>query len=344
MRLSICLLALVLSLAQAANVRAQSAPPQTFRGTIGEQAVVMKLQRDGDKLTGTYSYERIGQSITLKGQVDAQGNVTLAEFDTAGRQTGQFKGKLEPDEERTDAFILDGTWARADGSHETSFDLHEQQLAFTNGLQFTSKTIADRRLNIKVIYPQLAGGDAPGVIAFNRAVEAFATKLVSEYRKEAVPIDHGGGFETDYNVLLATDDLVSVEFNEENWGGAHPEADHDAITYDLRSGRALTLAALFKPGAKYADVLRRAARKDMVARLKRLEAENNQDADESIFSDEDLKEWHAWGLTPRGLILYFELPHVIAVFDKAFVPWAELKDVLDPKGPAAQLAQKNGSH
>ena len=339
MRLLICSFVLLLSFVALCLAQA---PTQTFRGTIGEQSVVLKLQRDGDKLTGSYSYERIGQSITLKGQIDAQGNVTLAEFDSAGRQTGRFKGKLEPDEERTDAFILDGTWARPDGSHETSFDLHEQQLAFTNGLQFTSKTIADRRLNIKAIYPQLAGGDTPGVIAFNRAVESLVMKLVNEYRKEAVPTDRG--FEIDYNVLLANDDLVSVELNEEYWGGAHPEAGHDAVTYDLHTGHVVTLASLFKSGTKYTDILRRAARADMVARLKRVAAEENQPTDESIFSDEDLKEWHAWGLTPRGLVLYFDLPHVIAVFDKASIPWAELKDVLDPKGPAAHFAQASGSH
>src|SRR5205085_705017 len=342
MRLLICSFVLLLSFAMLCLAQA---PTQTFRGTIGGQPVVVNLQRVGDKLTGSYSYERIGQSITLKGQIDPQGNVTLAEFDSAGRQTGRFKGKLEPDEERTDAFILDGTWTRPDGSHETSFDLHEQQLAFTNGLQFTSKTIADRRLNIKAIYPQLAGGDAPGVIAFNRAAESLVTKLVNDYKKDFVPTDHGGGFETDYNVLLANDDLVSVELNEEYWGGAHPEASHDAVTYDLRNGRALVLASLFKPGAKYADVLRRAARADMLARLKRLDTKNNENKQdyESFFSDDELKEWGAWGLTPRGLVLYFDLPHVIAVFDKASIPWAELKDMLDPKGPAAQFAQTNGA-
>src|SRR5205085_1265260 len=319
MRLLICSFVLLLSFAMLCLAQA---PTQTFRGTIGEQPVVVKLQRDGDKLTGSYSYERIGQSITLKGQIDPQGNVTLAEFDNAGRQTGKFKGKLEPDEERTDAFTLDGTWTRPDGSRETSFSLSEQQIAFTNGLQFTSKTIADRRLNIKAIYPQLTGGNAPGVLAFNRAAEALVTKLVNDYRKDPIPTNYGGGLDTDYNVLLATDDLVSVEINEEFWGGAHPEASHDAVTYDLHTGHVVTLASLFKSGTKYTDILRRAARADMVARLKRLEAENNQQADESIFSDDELKEWHAWGLTPRGLVLYFELPHVIAVFDKATIPWA----------------------
>src|SRR5437868_9112920 len=337
MRRLICSFVLLLSFV--ASCLAQ-APTQTFRGTIGEQTVVMKLQRDDDKLTGSYSYERIGQSITLKGQIDQQGNVTLAEFDSTGRQTGKFTGKLEPDEERTDALILDGTWTRPDGSHETSFSLSEQQIAFTNGLQFTSKTIADRRLSIKAIYPQLAGGDTPGVLAFNRAVEILLTRLVNDYRKNFVPTDHGGGLDTDYNVLLATDDLVSVELNEEYWGGAHPEAGHDAVTYDLRNGRALVLASLFKPGAKYADVLRRAARADMLARLKRLDTKNNENKQdyESFFSDDELKEWGAWGLTPRGLVLYFDLPHVVAVFDKASIPWTELKDILDPKGPAARFA------
>src|SRR2546423_755493 len=150
MRLFLC--SLVLSLSFAAPCLAQQ-NTQTFRGTIGNQSVVVKLQRDGDKFTGSYIYERVGQSIALKGQVDKQGQVTLAEFDARGQQTGKFTGKFGSDESAED-LAFSGTWTRPDGTHETYFNLSEQHIAFTNDkLQVVSKTITDRKFGIGATYP-----------------------------------------------------------------------------------------------------------------------------------------------------------------------------------------------
>ncbi|HEX8180147.1 MAG TPA: hypothetical protein VF525_11435 [Pyrinomonadaceae bacterium] len=340
MRLS--LLAFALLLAASLPTPGQSAT-QTFRGTIGSQPVVVKLQREGGKLTGSYVYERIGQSLTLAGQIDAQGNVTLAEFDAAHRPTGKFTGKLASDADRAD-LTLAGTWTRPDGTREQSFNLAEQHVAFTNpAVQFTSKTIADRRLHINATYPQLAGTNAPGALAFNRTAAAKATKLVTDFRKGVSPSDHVA-LETDYSVLLATDDLISVELSDYvDFGGAHPNDGYDALNYDLRTGRTLALAALFQPGAKYEPVLRRASLASWAAQQRKLAAENGtQPDDEPIMSEDNYEQWLAWGLTPRGLVLYYDLPHVIAVFDKVFIPWTELQSVLDPKGPAGRFIQPVG--
>ncbi len=339
MRRLLLSLSLLLAFVPISRGQATAPPVQIYRGTVGQQPVVMKLQRAGDKLAGSYAYERVGQAIKLTGQVDVQGQVTLQEFDVMGRQTGKFTGRFGHDESAAD-FALSGTWARPDGSHVIYFNLSEQHIAFKQAnLQVVSKTITDRRFNIKAIYPQLTGSSAPGALAFNRAAAARATKMARDFKQNASPPDHIA-LETDYNVLFANDDLISVELTDyEDFGGAHPNNGYAALNYDLRTGGPLQLAALFKRGVKYEPLLRRAAVANLQAQVRRLAAENKEPADEMLFTADSTEEWQAWGMTPRGLVLYLDLPHVIAVFDKVFIPWTELQDTLDLQGPAAQFAR-----
>jgi len=50
-----------------------------FRGRINyDLKVEMTLVRDGDRLTGTYFYPRVGKNIDLKGTVSKDGNVECA--------------------------------------------------------------------------------------------------------------------------------------------------------------------------------------------------------------------------------------------------------------------------
>jgi hypothetical protein len=60
-----------------------------FKGSIGSATgLQMKLVREGEKLSGSYSYQKIGKKIDVRGNVDQGGNVTLEEFDTcAGMST-----------------------------------------------------------------------------------------------------------------------------------------------------------------------------------------------------------------------------------------------------------------
>ena len=59
-------------------------------------------------------------------------------------------------------------------------------------------------------------------------------------------------FETNYNILLANDDLISVEMTEySDSGGAHPNTGFWSLTYDLSANKELNLNDLFKPGSDY---------------------------------------------------------------------------------------------
>src|SRR6185436_12098287 len=49
-----------------------------FRGTIaGNLSIEMVLLKDGDRVTGTYMYPKIGKDIALTGSIDKDGNILL---------------------------------------------------------------------------------------------------------------------------------------------------------------------------------------------------------------------------------------------------------------------------
>ena len=78
-----------------AQAGGETLAPQTkyFKGSIGSSLdLEMKLVRTADQLTGSYFYQKIGTRINLRGNVDKDSNLTLEEFDAAGKQTGLFKG------------------------------------------------------------------------------------------------------------------------------------------------------------------------------------------------------------------------------------------------------------
>src|SRR2546427_9110744 len=68
-----------------------------FRGTIAAGAnnlkIEMTLVRDGERVSGSYFYPKVGKNIELNGTVDKDANVDLREKDDSGKETGIFKGK-----------------------------------------------------------------------------------------------------------------------------------------------------------------------------------------------------------------------------------------------------------
>src|SRR5437667_8389015 len=64
-----------------------------FRGTIADNLrIEMTLLRDGERLTGSYFYPKVGKNIALGGTIDKDGNVSISESDDSGIQTGALKG------------------------------------------------------------------------------------------------------------------------------------------------------------------------------------------------------------------------------------------------------------
>jgi hypothetical protein len=331
-----------------------------FRGTIaGNLSIEMTLTRDGDRLTGTYFYPKVGKNISLTGTIDKDGNVDLREADEAGKDTGIFKGKWKPATDSPDPRLneIAGKWSKPDGSKETEFQVVQQPIEFSAAVRVTPKVIKEankeKRYTIDAEYPQIEG-DAR-FDGFNREARSLVTKDVAAFKAGQTSEEANTGAETPaetgdstlgigYEIRLATDDLISVEFSEGTYeaGAAHGNSATTVLNYDVRNGKKLALADLFNPKANYLSVLSTYCIKDLRDRAQR---------DKDAMIDEEMMKtgaapradnYQACAMTKKGLWVTFD-PYQVAAYaagpQYVLVPYSALKDIMKPDGPLATLAR-----
>lgn len=320
----------------------------------------MKLVRTGDQLAGSYFYQKIGTRIDLRGNVDNNGNLTLDEFDSTGKQTGLFKGIWTVDQ-KDGLITLAGNWSKPlnekGSDKKTAFSLHEEPITFTGDVDLVSKQIkeSNKKLNYEIAaqYPQLTGGNNPNLEKFNQAARGAVTRKVAGFKKDMAPEEGENTEETrpsdsmgsdltiSYTVALAQDDLVSIDFEVSSYfqGAAHPNSYSDTLNYDLKNGKLLKLADLFKPGAKYLQAIANYC----IADLKKQATEKGLQPEEiekgaAAKSDNYL----SWTLTKRGLGIGFD-PYQVGPYavgpQYVLVPYSDLKDLINPEGPIGQFAK-----
>jgi len=322
----------------AANAQPASAAKKVYRGSVGNSHIQMNLNIQGNNVSGTYFYDGIGEDLKLVGHIDQQGRLELAES-ANGKPTGKFTCKRKLGDE----IGSECSWSKPDGTREAFVTLEEQYIAFTNGLQISPKTISNRRTGVGVSYPQLTGNSALGAGAqsFNRRILALTQAAIKEFS----PIDGRGTFDTNYNVLLGTDDLISIEMTEySDAGGAHPNDRFWSLTYDLSANKELKFDDLFKPGSDYNAAIASYVVADIDKRMIAIEQEDARSEgrkpnqrDEPLISAEQLSELSGWGMTPKGLVVYFDFAHVMAAFDKTSIPYGVVNEYLKPNGPVARI-------
>lgn len=144
-----------------------------------------------------------------------------------------------------------------------------------------------------------------------------------------------------YQVSLAQDDLISVEFNFGSYyqGAAHPNTYSEVVNYDLKNGKLLKLGDLFKPGAKYLQAIANYC----IADLKK-QAKDKGLMDEEIQNGAaaNAKNYLSWTITRKGLGINFDAYQVgpyAAGPQYVLVPYSALKDVINPEGPVGQFAK-----
>lgn len=333
-----------------------------FSGSIGSALdLQMKLLRESDKLTGSYFYQKVGTKIDLRGTIDQNGNVTLDEFDSAGKQTGVFKGIWTQDGEG--AIEIKGDWSKPNSDKKTAFALHQEPIEFSSGVEVVSKQIREKNKKLKyevdVAYPQLTGSTDPNYEKFNRATRALITKKVSDFRQEMTPsaedsegqdaanpaLDEsmGSDLNVGYVVVLAKDDLVSIEFTVSSYsaGAAHPNSYTEVVNFDLKNGKQLKLADLFVPGSKYLQAIATYCIQDLKKQTKGADATLDDDWIQKGAAPE-LTNYDNWTVRKKGLGITFD-PYQVGPYaagpQNVVVPYASLKDIIRPDGPAAQFVK-----
>jgi hypothetical protein len=111
------------------------------------------------------------------------------------------------------------------------------------------------------------------------------------------------------------------------------------LNYDLKNGRQLKLADLFKPGAKFLPVIATYSIGDL-----KKQAKDKGLLDDQIESGAApaAKNYLSWNITKKGLGINFD-PYQVGPYaagpQYVMVPYTILKDLINPDGPIAQFAK-----
>jgi Protein of unknown function (DUF3298) len=341
-------------------------PPQArfFKGSIGTRlGLEMKLTRTGDQVAGSYSYQKVGARIDLKGTVDKDNNVTLEEYDSGGKQTGLFKGVWITDLEDGLASIA-GNWSKPNGEKKTAFSLHEEPIELTGGVELTAHQVKEtnKKLGIEIDaqYPQAVGALGNQFDKFNQEAKGIVTRQVAEFKKgmteaakdqaaepAATPEDksaaQGGSLDIGYSVALAKDDLISIAFDLGSYsaGAAHPSSSSLVLNYDVKGGRTLKLSDLFNPGAKYLQTISSYCIKDLKKQAKS-KSGLLDDATIESGAGADAKNYQSWTITKKGLAITFD-PYQVGPYaagpQSVVVPYSALKELVKTDGPLASFVK-----
>jgi hypothetical protein len=329
-----------------------------FKGSIGSTlGLQMKLVREGEKLSGSYSYQKVGTPIEVRGTIDKNGAVVIDEFDSSGTPTGTFKGLWNEDE--NGLIAIAGNWTKPNSDKKTAFSLHEEPIEFSSGVEIVTRQIKENNKKLKyevdVQYPQLTGSGSPNYEKFNQTVRGLVTKKVAGFKTEMAPSADdpppteleslGSDLSLAYTVALAKDDLISVLLDVGSYsaGAAHPNSYSETVNFDLRNGKPLKLADLFQPGSKYLKTLAAYC----IADLKK---QGKQKGEESMLDDDwiergagpDAENYGSWTIGKKGLGITFDSYQVAAYAagpQHVLVPYSALKDLIKTDGPIAQFVK-----
>lgn len=324
-----------------------------FRGSIGSAlGLQMKLIREGEKVVGSYYYQKIGKKIDLRGTINTTNNITLEEFDANGKQTGIFKGLWTTDE---DGLInIAGNWTTPAGGKQAAFSLHQEPIEFTGGVEIAGKQIKENnkklQYEIEVEYPQITGSSSPAVEKFNQQAKAIVTDELRVFRSamaedadEELETTTGSDLGIGYTVAIARDDLISIDFGVGGYyrGAAHPNTHSRVLNFDLKNGKPLRLADLFKPDAKYLQIISDFCVKDL---QKQSKANDNMLDDESIRTGAgpNPRNYQSWTITRKGLGINFDAYQVgpyVAGPQFVVVPYSAIKDAIKPDGPVGMFVK-----
>ena len=324
-----------------AAAQAGVAASRSLRGSVGDKHIEMRLTISGNNVTGVYSYDQFRQNIKLTGSIGTNGQLELSETVPGSKKpTGKFLCKPHPETFEAD---IECDWSKLDGSGKALVVLYEQHLEPTSP-EVLPKVINDRRSKVMVSYPQITNvSPNSGASDFNELVAGMVRTAIKEFSPESVG---QGLFDTTYVVLFASPELLSIEMQEySDSGGAHPNTRLWTINYNLKTKKQLTFDDVFKENADYKSAIAEYVARDINMRAEQMEqADAKRDnrpvekREGKFMSVDQLPEIYAWAISPKGLAVYFDFPHVMAVFDKTIVPYEIVRPHLKSDGPLAAVA------
>jgi hypothetical protein len=211
--------------------------------------------------------------------------------------------------------------------------------------RFTTEKLDKPLVTIEITRPLLTGTPAVQIDAFNKAADEIIAKAVEDFKKgllemeaertpDKLPADlPGSTLDVSYEAITATSNLLSLRFGVGFYarGAAHPGGYYVTLNYDVKAGKVLALADLFRPNARYLQVLAGYS-------IKQLSAKQVLDFPEGAEPTEE--NYRNWNIKADGLLISFDSYQVApyaAGPQEVVVPYSVLKNFVKADGPLAQF-------
>ncbi len=196
--------------------------------------------------------------------------------------------------------------------------------------------------SLLINYPYLDQITDPRFNLFNTEIDAAVASIRQNFTaglnaNPATPDPNLGAsfLQADYSITHGTSGLLSVLYKINYYvsGAAHPNQYALSLNLDIANARALKLADLFKSGTNYLQVLSNYCIQDLKKR-------NALEWDTGALPGEE--NYRTWNITPDGLLISFD-PYEVASYamgpQAVTIPYADLKEIIDPTGPLAPILQ-----
>lgn len=227
----------------------------------------------------------------------------------------------------------------------------QAEVTFGNGLRIVPKNMKleneQWRYKIDVDYPQIEGTDYPAVSNLNRQIKELVTKKYrwalgrptkEDLRYYAKWPGVFNSVDMEYDVVLATDRVLSIDLMAYHYGigAAHSVHESFSVNYDFKSQRLLTLADLFKPGAKHLQIISQRC----IDELSKKNPYTKTDPTVRDVLAPKTKNFNSWNLTTQGLRINFDACRVDSCAEGDItveIPLVAFKSLLRADGPASRL-------
>jgi hypothetical protein len=240
----------------------------------------------------------------------------------------------------------------AQTEQNAEFTAEEQKPFVIGGVKFINKSIIEKSeskmFEIKASYPELADANPAIAAKFNELTKTAVMKEVREFKKLALAqmgedaalmgerSYDGSYLEMNYRLDFASERVLTVAFGNSAYeGGERPNLYSFTINFDLKTGKKIELADIFKPNSNYLKVLSDYSIRNLKEKLEDMSDEewlqNGAGAQPENFG--------SWNLTKKGLLINFDPVRVASAAAgprQVLIPYGELKAILQENGVISQ--------
>lgn len=230
----------------------------------------------------------------------------------------------------------------------------EHEVSFGRGLRIVPRNIQlkneSRRYRIDALYPQVEGSKSRGIQTLNQRIKSLVTEnyqwlLIPPTREDRQSFQKWPGVfnsvDLDYEVILATDKLLSIYFDVYTYGigAAHSVQQSFTVNFDVSSDKSISLTSLFKSKAKALGFISDSCMEEVSNQL--LRRSDPQFVRELAPTPENYKSWN---ITKTGLRFNFDACRLGGCAEGKQVVEIEfesLREMLNPRGPLSSLASSD---